>query len=395
MFTKLRNRFLGLLMATVTVLLILFFTAVMIFSYHNMESHNDEMLENGYDFAKIIAQTESTPDKFSPMFSVDVADDGSITEINSNFNIDEEFYKDLISNMQNVSGDTGRLSYNDMIFEYKVFELSEGQRIAFLDITNDVQELKNLISFFFWIAIPLLALIFYVSKYFADRAIKPIKESFERQNQFIADASHELKTPLAAISTNATVLLADAAPEQKKWIGYIKDETTRLEKLTSGLLYLSREPKKNAELEKCNFSDIADGIIMPLEAVFYEKNIECESKIDKDIFVQASLEQLERLVNILVENSLKYAQDKVWISLVKDSKNAVLTVSNNGVGISADELSKVWDRFYRSDKARKHQGGFGLGLSMAKTIVKELKGTVKAASVPGKLTTFTVILPLF
>lgn len=391
MFSRLRNRFLFLLMGTVTVLMLLFFSAIVLVSYHDANRRNNEMVDRGFNSHEAPADIND-PDKFSPTFSIDLDETGNITAIHSSYDMDSTFYDTLIANAQRNNADVGSISYGTMTFKYKLFPLSNGQRIVFLDISRDMQAITNMMFSFFWIAFPLLILIFLISKFFADRAINPIQESFDRQNQFIADASHEIKTPLATIHTNASVLLEGATAEQKKWIDFIKDEVIRLEKLTNSLLYLSREPK--AEFTKCNFSYIAGGVLMPLEAVFYEKQIECSCTIEKDVFVMGSEEQFRRLVNILMDNAVKYADGQISIRLCKESRSAVFTVANNGIGISADDLPKIWHRFYRTDKARRHEGGFGLGLAMAKSIVTELGGKIKVSSTPDKMTEFVVTLPL-
>ncbi len=382
-------------MSTVTVLLLLFLTATIGYYYQNTNQRNNDMLDRGYGYHENnYVDNVNRLDRFSPIFSVDITKNGEITEIFSTFNMDFPFYIELISNVLKQNRQDGTIFYNGIDFKYKTYENEEnGSRIVFLDISKDIQTIKNMIYFFIWISLPLLGLIFLISKYFADKAIKPIQEGFDRQNQFIADASHEIRTPLATINANATVLLDSATDEQKKWLCFIKDETIRMEKLTSGLLYLSREPLAKSERVKCNLSQIVNGILMPLEAVLFEKKIECEIEIEENVNVMASEEQLRRLVGIFVENAVKYTENKMSVKLSKQSKNAVITLSNNGSGIAGEDFEKIWDRFYRTDKARKHRGGFGLGLAMAKSIANELGCTIKVSSTPDVITTFTITMP--
>ncbi len=392
MFRRLRNKFMILLMVTVTTLMFLFFTAITIFVYTNADARTTETLNRGY------YDSEKPPkdfalNRFAPVFSVDVDGQGNILNMNSNFELDLEFSLSLLSLIKTTGAVTAVVEYEGVTWKYKVFDLDEGLRIVFLDVSRDVQTLSNLLYTLLWVTLPMQLLVFFVSKYFADRSIKPIEDVFNRQNQFIADASHELRTPLTTISTNASVLMADAAPEQRKWLEFIKDEVMRMERLTSGLLYLSRSPQKT-ERVRCSLSEIVRGIIMPLEAVFYEKNIRCETEVDSDVFIYANPEQIERLVSILVDNAIKYTESFISITLVKDHKNAVLTVTNNGIGIPREDLDKIWDRFYRTDKARNYKGGFGLGLAMAKSIVADNKGIIRATSTENEQTTFTVTLPV-
>ncbi len=392
MFRKLRNRFLMLLMATVTVLLTLFFSAIAGYSYQSAEIRSTGMIERGfYELPK--EEDSSNAGDLSPMFAIDINATNGITAFYSNFKVGYGFFEKIIEIAPLTEDRVGITLYNGVTLKYKWFPLDDGWRIVFLDISRDIQFTAGLVYLFIWVSMPLLGVIFLISKYFADRAINPIKESIERQNQFVADASHEIKTPLATISANASVLLDTANDEQKKWLGFIRDETIRLEKLTNNLLYLLRQPMVKSERVRCNFSEILWSVLMPLEATLYEKQIDCSGEIADNIHVMGNEEQLRRLAGILIDNAIKYTESRIAVSLRVQSRTVVLTVENNGIGIPEGDIGRIFDRFYRSDKARKYRGGFGLGLAMAKSIVTELKGDIKATSEPGKQTEFIVTLP--
>jgi signal transduction histidine kinase len=251
---------------------------------------------------------------------------------------------------------------------------------------------------FLLIALPLLFVIFLIRLFFARASIKPIETSYTRQKEFIADASHELKTPLATIGANLDVLEDTATPEQKQWMGYIQSEVERMSSLTGSLLYLAKmdsfEQKAAGFGESVNLSRLIEDHLLPMEAVLFEKDINLNVDAAPDIVIHGDSQQIERLVGILTDNAFRYAEKNVTVRLQLSQNHAVLTVTNDGPGIAPEELPKIWERFYRSDKSRLYDGGYGLGLPMAKAIVERHKGRINCESEPGKRTEFTIRIPI-
>jgi signal transduction histidine kinase len=271
---------------------------------------------------------------------------------------------------------------------------------VFIDVTAQQGILTNLIYTFAIVGLIMLIVIFFLSRYFANRSITPVKEAFEKQKQFIADASHELKTPLAIINTNTDVLLAnreDTIENQAKWLHYIKSETERMSGLTNDLLYLTQIDDSRSSMihAKFNMSDAVETIILTMEAVIFEKNISLDYSIEPQLMVHGNSEQIKQVILILLDNAVKYSRAKgsVNVSLKKQNNDVVLAVSNTGEGIAAEHLDRIFDRFYRTDasRARKH-GGHGLGLAIARSIVEQHKGEIYARSVVGEGATFYVRL---
>jgi signal transduction histidine kinase len=247
----------------------------------------------------------------------------------------------------------------------------------------------------------MLIVILFISRFFANKAIKPVKDAFDKQKQFIADASHELKTPLAVINTNVDVLLSngeDYINSQSKWLHYIKSEAERMAKLTNDLLYLTQMDYSDIKMifTDLNLSETVENVILTMEAVIFEHRITLNYDIEPNLVINGNAEQIQQIVMILLDNAIKYTNSNgaVSISLKKNYNNILLSVKNTGEGISEEHIDKIFDRFYRTDKSRaRKSGGYGLGLAIAKAITEQHGGKIFVRSVLNESTTFTVELP--
>lgn len=384
-------------MGTVLLLIVLFFSTIFIYTYQNIERNSDEMLYKGLNerpkpVGNVPPHEWDIRQTFSPTFVVEIDSDKNISKIISSFNTEDGFYEAVTKEALSKNKESDKIKYNDAYFKYRIVD----NKIVFLDVSKDVQMLESMLYIFFMIAIPMLAIIFFISLYFSKRSIKPIEVSYNKQKEFIADASHELKTPLATIRTNVDVLLEGASVEQAKWLSYIKSETDRMASLTGSLLYLTRMDYKdtNEQMKRFDFSNLIQDYLMPLEAIFYENKIKTDIKISPNIEINGDSEQIRRMVGILIDNAIKFTDGKIGIMLEKVQNSAKLTVYNTGLGIEKEELPKIWDRFYRGDKSREYTGGFGLGLPIAKAIAQSHKGGITAESNINEWTKFIVKLPL-
>ena len=211
----------------------------------------------------------------------------------------------------------------------------------------------------------------------------------------MSDASHELKTPLAAINTNVDAVLANpesSVLSQEKWLNYIKSESQRLALLTGNLLFMARlDNQAEFKTESVNLSEITEQAVLNLEAAAFERQVRFDYSIEKDVTVTGAKDQLQRLAVILLDNAVKYSPDRgtVNVSLKKKDKHAELSVHNTGEPIPPDEQEKIFDRFYRVDKARS-AGSYGLGLSMARDIVRLHGGKIWVESSKENGTSFFV-----
>lgn len=248
-----------------------------------------------------------------------------------------------------------------------------------------------------------LAAFFIISVYFARWALRPVEQAWAQQQQFIADASHELKTPLTVILANTAILKShphDTVTEQSQWIESTQTEAKRMQGLVNDMLDLARI-NENAETpvahEPVNLSDLTEGEVLQFESVAFERGVTIEESVQPDIIVKGNAQRLQRMVRTIVDNACKYTDpgERVDVQLKCEGRNALITVRNSGAVISAEDLPHIFDRFYRADKSRTREtGGYGLGLAIAREIAREHGGNITAASSPEAGTTFAIAIPL-
>jgi signal transduction histidine kinase len=339
--------------------------------------------------------------KRSLSFGITIDAEGNIIDSSNSFDMDATFKENAKNAVLSKNIDKGTINLEDNDWAYLKIPQGNKYKIVFLDITFQLMNLRQLIYIFLAVSSIMLVLIFFVSKFFANRSIVPIKEAFDKQKQFIGDASHELKTPLAVINTNVDVLLSnkeDSISDQSKWLYYIKSETERMNKLTNDLLYLAQVDYSEAKMifSEFNLSEAVENIILTMEAVIFEKDLSFEYYIEPSLKTLGNAEQIKQLTMILLDNAIKYTNPKgtINLSLTKHNNTLLLVVKNSGEGISEEHIDKIFDRFYRTDKSRaRKSGGYGLGLAIAKAIVEQHKGKICVKSTLNESTTFTVELP--
>ena len=275
-------------------------------------------------------------------------------------------------------------------------------RLAFADRTWERENLLALLRTCLLVGLLGLACFFVISLLLSTLALRPAERSWQQQKQFVADASHELKTPLTVILANAGILLAhsgDMADGQRKWVEYIQAEAQRMKSLVEDLLFLARSDDRRSplRLQTVSFSDLAWEALLPFESVAFEAGVALDSQITPDLELLGDPEQLRRLVAILVDNAVKYAGPRGSASLIlrPQGDEAVLSVHNTGEPIPPEHLPRLFERFYRTDSDRaRSQGGYGLGLSIAKSIADGHRGRISVSSSAISGTLFTVRLPL-
>lgn len=237
----------------------------------------------------------------------------------------------------------------------------------------------------------LLEIIVFLISYFLTKwIIKPVVNSFEKQKQFIEDASHELKTPLSIIIASADTFYLK---QETKWVDNIKNEAERMTKLVTDLLDLAKSEKNNkVSYSSTNLSKLIESSILTFEGIFYEKNIQLDYKIEENISFKCNAEQIKQLICILLDNAINHSEDngKVIINLKKNKSELILEVKNKGTPIKKEDYEKIFERFYRSDESRnRNNNRYGLGLAIAKNIVENHNGKIIAFSNNG-YTTFKI-----
>lgn len=228
-------------------------------------------------------------------------------------------------------------------------------------------------------------------------AVIPVRKAFLEQKQFIADAGHELKTPIAVIAANVDVLLQDLP--DNKWLKYIQDENIRLGQLVKDLLFLAHSDsgRLNMVMKPFDLAEMVNSVVLPFESMIFEQGKTLELNVQENMPVVGDEKSLKEVLIVLVDNALKNS-DKgahIRVNAYTSGGQHFIKVYNTGHGIARDELEKVFLRFYRSDASRaRNTGGSGLGLAIAQSIVVANNGAIKADSEIGKWAEFTVRLPL-
>ena len=305
----------------------------------------------------------------------------------SNMNI-EEIAEKIISNNKNSKLYIGNLFFSKYSYRYEydntitiVNNASVNQKLLILFIE----------SILFYIIVDVL--LYFVSLKITSWIIKPAEEAFQKQKDFIADASHELKTPLAVIMASSDELKSDK--KNSKYVENIKYESDRMSHLITSMLDLSKIEsgvnKDNYKLE--NLSKIVEKIALTFEGIAFEESVKIISSIESDISFKCSREEIEKVCSILLDNAIKhsYKDSVIHVNLMKDKNMIKLEVINKGDPIKEENYEKIFERFYRIDKARnRKENRYGLGLAIAKNIVLNHNGAISVCSNNGT-TTFTVI----
>jgi len=229
--------------------------------------------------------------------------------------------------------------------------------------------------------------------------VKPVEEAFEKQKQFVADASHELKTPLTVIMANAELLQDEksSTEEKKQYADNISQMSRQMKSLTEDMLEMARmdSSKELSESVDINLSEQIEDEIMAFEPLYFEQGLTLTENTEENLHVLGSTSEIRQLIDILLDNAMKYALEKseVKLSLEKKNSHAVLSLSNECTPISSEELDRLFERFYCRDSARNDRSSYGLGLPLARKIAERHNGGIHASYSNGRIT-FTVNLPL-
>lgn len=225
-----------------------------------------------------------------------------------------------------------------------------------------------------------LIIIYIIAKKISKFIVQPVEETFEKQKQFISDASHELKTPLAVIEANADVLEGEVG--KNKWMDYIQNEIQSMDKLINELLLLTKiENVDNIQERKIfDVSKETEMTISMFESMAYERNVKLSSKIQENIMVNGNKEDIEHILSTLIDNAIKHTEsgNEVIVELSKEKNELIIQVKSEGKEIPEKEREKIFERFYRIDKSRnRNEKRYGLGLAIAKSTVKKYNGNIK------------------
>lgn len=311
-----------------------------------------------------------------------------IINYSSNDLTDSEIKELVINNVNKINSKKIESLYTS---DYVFMETKEGNLIMVNNTSTKSYLLKELFkSILVFITLETIQVI--ISLNITKRIVKPVNESFIRQKQFIYDASHELKTPIAIISASAEML--EKNPKEKKWLDNIKTENNRMNKLVISLLDLSKSEniKENEVYTSVNLSKVIKNKALTFESLIYENSLELDVDVVNDIMFNCNEDRIKELLSILMDNAIKHSlpNSQITVKLSKEKNNIYLAVKNKGKEIPISEREKIFERFYRLDKSRNRDDNrYGIGLSIAKNIVINHNGTINVNCKDG-YTTFIV-----
>lgn len=412
MIKKSRIRITVLIFAALVLLLIATVGIIYLFTSHQLTVRNREMLsryaeqywENGNPDDQARLPDGKMPDGEEPpggkpsddlyvsstFNSVAFLSDGStdITNDQPSLYTDEELVQiaGSRSEKQTGYGTVGSLAY--LISE------QDGGRLVVLMDNTAMDESKQILLrstlIYAATAIPILALLSWFS---AGWTLRPMEESYKKQKQFIADAGHELKTPISTVNANLELLSRDVG--ENRWLANIRYENGRMEELVRKFLDLAQLDSVQLPMEPLDFSRLVTAGVLPFESTAFEQGCMLEYEISDGIGLTGNQSQLAQLVSILLDNALGHCNQggRVRVTLSDAHNKALLAVSNEGAAIPPEQAAHLFERFYRADDARmEHSGHYGLGLSIAKAVTDAHKGKLSVTSENGFVTS-TAELP--
>ena len=413
MLKQLRRKFVLINMILVSVILLAVFSIQIYSGWRQITADTDAALRLALEW------TESGPDRWQiglgapqmppddselqpalvPTFCVTITPFGT-TVIDNNVSVTEPVLTAAVTAALESGRDRGALP--DLNLRFLRSRSAGTTRIAFADTTWETTSIRQRILTAVMVFFLALTAFFPVSLFLSRWAMKPTERSWKQQQQFVADASHELKTPLTVLLADTDILLAhptDTIEEQRKWVEYIREEGQRMKGLVEDLLFLARSDSASAKdvpLTRVSLSDLCWNCLLSFEPVAFERRAELTGEIGEAITVPGNEELLRRLITILLDNGCKYCGENgaVTLTLRRSGDKAVISVRNTGAPIPPEALPHLFERFYRVDPSRtRESGGHGLGLSIAASITGQHRGKISVERTAEAGTCFTVILP--
>lgn len=404
MMRKLRWKFIAITMTIVTLLLTVIFVTLYYSTkaYYRQRSMN--ILKNA--MRENIPGSNPPPPRReeTPIMVVDVNPDDSQTVVkNQLLNVGPEEAPGLITLANQQAGsNSGVIQGKHLRFLYDNRRPGGVIRYVFADIYPEQSSLYWQAVHSAIIGVCSFALFFLFSLLLSRWAVKPVEDAWERQRQFVADASHELKTPITVILSNIHLLIQSPdtlTDKSRRRLEHIEAESRRMKQLVESLLTLARSDsgKEAAVHRPLDMSYVVSSSVMTFEPLVYDMGKSISSKVESSLRVNGDEKKLRQLIDILLDNACKYSADASHITVELSgtkTKEALLSVTNQGAPLTKEEIKHIFLRFYRSDPARSQVPGYGLGLSIAENITREHRGFIEAVSDGKDQNTFLVRLPL-
>lgn len=403
MIRQLRRKFVAINMVLVSVVLAVMFGVLLASTWQQQRQQTMRLLEQAvqqqpgdHPAKPSISRTQpgdapaDGPDSPAGLstaasFWVETDEDGSITASDvQQVEIDADTLNAITAEVVAAGLDEGTLQNPDL--RYIVRHTGSGLRIAFADCSGELRAVRQLGLRLALAGLAALAAFLGISIWLARMTVRPVAKAWEQQRQFVADASHELKTPLTVMLTSASLIAAhpqSTVASQAKWLNAIRDEGAEMKQLIDDLLFLAKNDAARAPLvpSAVDFSNAVQGAALTMESVAFEHGIDLQTEITPGLTVQGDAASLHRLAVILLDNAIKYAGTggTVTLRLAAAGSQAVLTVHNTGMPIPPDRLPHIFERFYRADPSRTGSGT-GLGLAIAQSICQAHHAAIRAES---------------
>lgn len=319
------------------------------------------------------------------------------SSFNTEFGVSQELLPKIVAEVLDQTQNEGSVSNR---VQYCKKAQGDTVRIVLFDKTYGARSLRAYVLYTLSAFLVGLLCYFAISFILANIALKPVENNWAKQKQFVADASHELKTPLSVIMANTEIIASHAdetVESQMKWIENTRSESQRMAELVNDLLFLAKnDDVHKAQMEVVNFSECVETIVLSQESLFYEHGKALSYKISPHVRIFGNMGQLKQLATILLDNANKYSVGKgnIRLEVASVGKHAELTVSNDCAPLTNEQLDHLFDRFYTVDESRnKNVTGNGLGLSIAQIICQTHRGNIRVDYADGVIT-FTATLPL-
>ena len=356
-------------------------------SFNEMMPPDKKPPRNEQNFDFITPETPFSTRHFTVFFDKKGMVDQTFTE--SIYAIDEDTAIEYAEKVMDDGEERGWI----LSYRYKVFSTEMGYGVVFVDGSMSRSAMMQSMTIAGIVLLGCAALVLILIFLLSKKAVKPIAESYEKQKQFVTDANHELKTPLTLIMAN--VEIAELELGKNEWLDDIRSEGHRMAELVTQLVTLSRmdEEGQQMNITEVSLGGLVADTVSEFEPLAKDRGKALTASIDKEITCFGDEALLHRLVGILMDNAIKYCDQGGEISVnLHRGRRIILTVENTYTAVGELELNRLFDRFYRADKARKFTGGYGVGLSMAKAIIEKHKGEITAYKKDSTHIGFKVIL---
>ena len=399
MIRKLRIKFVAINMSIVVIMLCIILGLVYFFTGASLEKQSIRMMKGvaARPFA-LRLPNEPGEDVRLPFFAIRLGPHGEQINVDGGYYDlpDNDALKALISRAAGSPGQVGIMPEYNLRFCH--VQTPGGRYLVFADISSEMDTLHTLRNNLWMIGGISFVGFFLISVLLSGWAVRPVAKTFQKQQQFIAYASHELKTPLTVIITNAQ-LMETAAVQSPAGSGFAQNiliMSRQMKELIEQMLELARsESSENKRpRQQVMLSKVVENTLLPYEPLFFEKSLMLTSRIEAEIEVIGDQDKLRHVLEIILDNAQKYADphSTVQVTLSRRKRRCVLTVSDQGQPLTQDQLENMFTRFYRADEARCSNGSYGLGLAIAQSIVKTHKGRIWITSEQG-INTCHVELP--